>query len=71
VVVNSIASLGWKSIEMPEKYRITSCNSRNWWFDWLSMIAVAASFRQDFGLQKWVFVRQEQKNDFQKFLTPQ
>jgi len=23
-------------------------------------------FRQDFGLKKWVFVRQEQKNDFPK-----
>jgi len=35
------------------------------------MIAVAASFRQDFELKKWVFVRQEQKNDFPKFLTQQ
>jgi len=28
VVVNSIASLGWKSFEMPEKYEVMSCNSR-------------------------------------------
>jgi len=27
VAVNSIASLGWKLIEMPEKYEVTSCNS--------------------------------------------
>jgi len=39
--------------------------------DWYSIIAAAASFRQDFGLKKWGFVCQEQKNDFQKFLTPQ
>jgi len=25
VAVNFIASLGWKSIEMPEKYEITRC----------------------------------------------
>jgi len=31
---------------------------KHWWFDWLSMIAVAASIRQDFGLQKWIFVCQ-------------
>jgi len=96
VAVNSIASLGWKSIEMPEKMGLLTvtpeddnllsqyCTSNStflckcsyrigkkyWWFDWFIMIAVAASFTQNFMLQKWVFIRQEQKNDFRKFLTP-
>jgi len=36
---------------------------KHWWFDWFSTIAIAASFRQNFRLQKWVFVCQEQKNN--------
>ena len=34
-----------------------------WWFDWWSMIAIIASFRQDFKLKKWVFVHEDQMND--------
>jgi len=35
------------------------------------MIAIAASFQQDFGLKKWVSICEDQMNDSQIFLTPQ
>jgi len=43
--------------------------NKYWWFDWFSIISVAPLFRQNFGLQKQVFVRQKQKNNLLKFLT--
>jgi len=86
VAVNSIASLGWKINRDARKiWAVTPENNnllsqywtsifvcectiikKHWWFDLFSMIAIAVA-----GFQKWVFIRQEQKNDFQKFLTPQ
>jgi len=50
VTVNSIASLGWKSIEIPEKYKIMCCNYRKPW----SLITILHS-----NLSLWVYHHQK------------
>jgi len=65
-------SHGTSKQKLPSKYTDCHCRVRSKVrYNWHSTIAVAASFRLDFELKKMIFFRQEQKNDLQKFLTPQ